>query len=316
VSRSLEKSPGYFRGTVYSAVLLTVIATLSCMSGKPSQLTESRAERPPITERLFGTWISSKPGYPMKIVMKADGRDELYVSILDPVPLYWSRYVVEEEWIDEKGIEWLALTYYCDEPFCENQQVESYAIATVSGDGTRLAIGWKADGMPDSKEATDYSQLFYREGTEIAKSVKDLASASAYVAIDRSESSYLIFYGIPDAEALDRIKTQTEPAVDVTFLSWEEFVPRSAEIVEAFVIHDDYEHPYLVPGIAALLRSYSDMPIGLTWNGGIAITATDFLYAEKYYQSYQDDPQEYDRNKIPNDITHHPMEHLRGLLGW
>ncbi|UCF98162.1 MAG: hypothetical protein JSV89_01180 [Spirochaetaceae bacterium] len=305
-------------GAIYTAILLVggLLATQSCVSREPSQYVEPTAARPAITERLLGTWISSEPGYPMKIVMTADGRDELYISILDPVPLYWSEYKIDDEWTDQKDIEWLALTYYCVEPFCENRQIESYAIATVSGDGTRMVIGWKEGSRPKQTEKADYTQLFYREGTELADAVEDLPSESAYVAIDQSESSYLIFYGIPNEKALETLKAGIETDVDVDILSWSEFVPMSSEIVDAFVIHDDYEHPYLVPGILALLRTYTQMEIGLTWNNGIAITRGDFIYAEKYYESFKNDPEEYNRNKIPYDITHHPMEHFRGLLGW
>jgi hypothetical protein len=302
------------RGIVCSAVVLMITTTLSCVSRVPSKSDESPVIGPPITERLIGTWISSEQGYPMKIVMTADGRDELYISILDPVPLYWSEYEVEDEWTDNNEYEWLALTYYCVEPFCDNRQIESYAIATVSGDGTRMVIGWKEGSRPEQTDAADYSQLFYREGTELADAVEDIPSESAYVAIDKSESSYLLLYGIPNDEKLEELKAGIES--DIDFLSWSEFVTMSSEIVEAFVIHDDYESPFLVPGLIALLRSYTETPIGLTWNSGIAFTTTDYIVAEEYYDSYQNDPEEYNRNKIPYDITHHPMEHLRGLLGW
>jgi hypothetical protein len=238
--------------------------------------------RPLITERLLGTWISSEPGYPMKIVMTTDGKDELYISILDPVPLFWSEYEIDDEWTDKNGYEWLALTYHCVEPFCETRQIESYAIATVSGDGTRMVIGWNEDSKPKQTEKADYTQLFYREGTELADAVEDIPSESAYVAIDRSESSYLIFFGIPDDAALQTLKTGIDTEAEIDILPWAEFVPMSADIVNSFVIHDDYEHPYLNPGIIALLRTYTQMEIGLTWNSGIAITRGDFVYAEKY----------------------------------
>jgi hypothetical protein len=42
----------------------------------------------------------------------------------------------------------------------------------------------------------------------------------------------------------------------------------------------------------------------------------DYIVAEEYYESFQNDPEGYNRNKIAYDITDHPMEHLRGILGW
>ena len=65
-----------------------------------------------------------------------------------------------------------------------------------------------------------------------------------------------------------------------------------------------------------MLQSYPLTEIGLTWNSGIAITRMDYIYAEEYYEKFQSDPDKYEREKIPYDMCHHPMEHFGGLLGW
>jgi hypothetical protein len=300
----------------FLVVLLMIATTQSCTSQETSPSAETKIERPPITERLLGTWISSELGYPMKMTLTADGSEELFVSILDPVPLFRSEYEIDDKWTDDKGIEWLALTYYWVEPFREMRQVQSYAIVTVSGDGTRMVIGWKERGRPKQTETADYAQLFYREGTERANGVKDLPTRSSSVAIERSEPAYMVFVGVPDDETHDLLKKRMETVPNIEMLPWSDFVPIADDIVSSFVIHDDYKAPSLIPGIIALLRTYPMMEIGLTWNSGIAITATDFYVAGRYYERFTTDPVEYNRTKIPYDITHNPLEHLGGLLGW
>lgn len=297
-------------------ITFVIFILMACTNSKPSMEIGTEPDRPPMTERMIGTWISADLGYPMKIVIDNSGRKEYYISIIDPLPGFWMNYDIEKSSFDNKGIEWLSMNDLCGEPFSVGSQIETYSILSVSGDGTQMIHGFDFDSHLTPESVPDFIQKFYREGSEKANNAVDIASESAYVIVDRSVPACLLFYGIPDEETLELLKDEIPDENEIDIYKWADFVPLSVEITDAFVIHDDYEYPILVPGLIAVLRSYPLMEISVTWNKGIAFTMRDYILAEEFFERYSEDAEEYHRTKVPYDYTHNPIGHFQGLLGW
>ncbi len=246
----------------------------------------------------------------MKILFTDGGRQEFYLGILDPRPMYWVEYTMDGKTAGPDGTEWLQMTLSCVQPFCVEREVEAYGLVAVSADGTRLSIVLQ-DSRPSAATAAASALLFYRAGTPEAASVKDLPSESAWVAIDRSAPACLVFAGLADeAEVRDLREGGWR---DAEVIAWAAFVPQAARIIEGFVVHDDYRNIHLVPGVVALLRG-GVTPVGVTWNSGVAITNLDFELAAENYELFRADESRYDREKFL--FPHDPQEHFQGLLGW
>jgi len=275
-----------------------------------------------LTENLVGTWIISRTNNAhMKIIIEPNGRYQLYKSILDPVPLFWVNWEINGILEDKEGTHWLELTLYCTEPFCDERTVQSYAIAAFSLDNTSMIMTWDEDKKPQPNEESGYSILYYREGSKLAESVEDVPSKSAYVLIDYTEPAYLVFIGIPDGETLEKLRgfiddDDSVNSESIEILPWEEFVPISSEIINSFVIYDQYEVPILIPGFIALLREYPGEQLGLTWDSGMAISRMDFIHSEDIYKEYISDPKEYGGTDDPRISANHPSVWFSQLLGW
>jgi hypothetical protein len=275
-----------------------------------------------LTENLVGTWISSKPGGGhMKIIIEPNGRYKFYISILDPTPIFWVDWEVNGLLEEKESIHWLKFTLYCTKPFCDERMVQAYAIAGFSLDNTSMIITWDEDKKPQPYQESGYAMLYYREGSKLAESIEDILSESAYVLIDHTDPAYLIFTGIPNDEVLEKVRgfieeNDTSNSEFIEILPWEKFVPISSEIINSFVIYDQYEVPILIPGFIALLRAYPGEQLGLTWDSGMAISRMDFIHSKDIYKKYISDPKGYEGTNDPRISANHPSVWFSQLLGW
>lgn len=137
-----------------------------------------------------------------------------------------------------------------------------------------------------------------------------------YVVIDTSRPAYTVYIGIP-ADRYEAVRSRLELAqsASVQMLPWETFSANPDRFVAARIQRNDYPDQKTVPGILELLHRYPGSPVGLTWNGGIAITCNDYHYAEQTYQRYQADPKVKVR-AAPGKDPVNPKAHLGPLLGW
>lgn len=137
-----------------------------------------------------------------------------------------------------------------------------------------------------------------------------------YVVIDTSRPAYTVYVGIP-ADRYEAVRSRLELAQtsSVQMISWEAFSADPDRFVSARIQRNDYPDQKAVPGILELVRRFPGTPIGLTWNGGIAITRNDYHYAEQTYRRYQDDPKVAVRAGPSQDPVN-PKAHLGPLLGW
>lgn len=135
------------------------------------------------------------------------------------------------------------------------------------------------------------------------------------VVIDARHPAYVVLIGIPH-EHVEQIEKQ--PKEDgVTILSWKAFEADAKALLEKGILKNEYPGVALISGMLALLKRYPAMPFGVTWNGGVAVTYTDYKHAEKMYDSYQQSADEYDEKK-PKDRASdpiHPENQFDALLG-
>jgi len=144
------------------------------------------------------------------------------------------------------------------------------------------------------------------------------ARSQNHVLVDGTEQAYTVYAGIPDDKVAQVQAKLADAPRDVALLEWEKFVDAANRYVEARVLKNEYPQSRTVEGVVALLRKYPGTPIGLSWNGGIAITYNDYQYAKRTYAQYKSDPAAYERNRVddPRRDPLRPEGHLGPLLGW
>lgn len=145
-----------------------------------------------------------------------------------------------------------------------------------------------------------------------------------FVFIDKKEPSYTVYTGILQdysEEELEKIKLVAEDAEEwkgVDLVAWGEFEQNTENYIKARILKNEYSGQKVAKGIIELIKQSPESPVGLTWNGGIAITYNDYQYAKRTYQQYMADPEEYERkkNKDPYADPVNPKCHFGPLLGW
>lgn len=121
----------------------------------------------------------------------------------------------------------------------------------------------------------------------------------------------------PGSGAL-RGEVPVDPANPPETLPWMDFREQAASRLSRLVLRNDYPDIDLRAALLELLVRFPGNPIGITWNGGIAITANDYREAETRLRRFREDPARYERER-PRDREGdrlHPLNHLGPLLGW
>jgi hypothetical protein len=136
------------------------------------------------------------------------------------------------------------------------------------------------------------------------------------VIIDRKEAAYTVFASFP-TNKLEAVRAQLGND-KVAAVSIQEFRQNLDKRVKSGILKDEYQGSNVVAGILALIQRYPETTIGLTWNGGVAITYNDYQHARRTYQKYVSNPIEYDRTRIrdPRADPVNPRGHFGQLLGW
>jgi hypothetical protein len=137
------------------------------------------------------------------------------------------------------------------------------------------------------------------------------------VLIERTEVGYTV-YAFLTKDMLGKIKAElSNAAKGIDLIAWETFVEKGDKYIKSQIVKDEYPESGKVAGIVELLRKFPGTPIGLTWNGGIAITRIDYEHAKRTYEQYKTDPVSYERNRNrdPRADPVNPKGHLGPLLG-
>jgi len=146
---------------------------------------------------------------------------------------------------------------------------------------------------------------------------RSAAGPADYVAVIASEPAYTVFHAFPASKRAE-VEATYATAKDVRIYDWGAFERDAPRLVKARVLRDEYPNAQVSDGILALLRQYPGNPFGVTWNGGVAITANDYDHAEWGYETYRQSPAEYDRLRPldPREDPIDPRGHFRPLLAW
>ena len=143
----------------------------------------------------------------------------------------------------------------------------------------------------------------------------------ALVVVDHSEGAYVVLIAVrrdTPEEELEELRSQVAQKEKVELVSWDEFLGERQRLLDSRILKDEYPGSKAVAGIIELLRRYARTPVGLSWNGGVAITFNDYEHAKRLYKAYLEDPEAYARtgSKDPRADPLNPRAHLGPLLGW
>lgn len=139
----------------------------------------------------------------------------------------------------------------------------------------------------------------------------------AVVLLER-EPAYAVFAGIARGRT-DQVVAAMPPEkrARVLVMRWPEFRAKSQELLNEVVVRNEYPEVALRIGLLDVLVGNPGAPIGVTWNGGIAVTAGDYAHAKRMLELLRADPGRYERER-PRDRRAdriHPLNHLEPLLG-
>lgn len=133
------------------------------------------------------------------------------------------------------------------------------------------------------------------------------------------EPAFAAFVGIPRGKTSEFAATiPAEQRAQVVIFPWTEFLAKARSLLGEIVIRNEYPELALREGLLAVLAENPGAPIGVTWNGGIAVTANDYAHARRSYDSFRLDPARHERDR-PRDRRRdrlHPLNHFEPLLGW
>ncbi len=171
------------------------------------------------------------------------------------------------------------------------------------------SIGMKKSGVAIKTVITVLSVVFLA-GTVLAESIDS-------VVIDRSEKAYTAFVSLTREMAAEA-KPNVDTRKNAEMVKWRKFKKSSRKYITSGIIKNEYPRSGVEKGVLEVLSKLPTTPIGVTWNGGVAFTAFDYLHAEKTLGVYISNPVEYEKTKI-RDLKKDPVSpssHFRLLLGW
>lgn len=220
------------------------------------------------------------------------------------------RYVPVTEFAATGGVGWKRLMHTDLDP----------------GDAARYVVIHTTDSLLSQTTTVPASRT--RDGTApvphsptglLRVQLTPVAQLLAAVMMVEREPAFAAFAGIPRGKASEAAAAipAAKRAQVVTF-PWPEFLARSSRLLSEIVIRNEYPELALREGLLAVLAENPGVPIGVTWNGGIAITANDYSHARRSYDAFRLDPARYEREK-PQDRHRdpaHPLNHFEPLLGW
>ena len=140
---------------------------------------------------------------------------------------------------------------------------------------------------------------------------------SDYVLIDQSQKAYTSFTRISE-EQVGAIKAQIEGKAGIVVIPWRRFINDERVYLAGTVLINEYPESDMERGLLEVLEKHPGVAIGVTWNGGVAITANDHRHAERTYQQFVENPDEYPqkRKRDPRADPLRPESHFGPLLGW
>lgn len=108
-------------------------------------------------------------------------------------------------------------------------------------------------------------------------------SASRYVVIDSREAAYTVYQVIP-ASRYDEAQRKVGSEAGIEIVPWDAFRKDTDRYLKARIRSLEVDpQDRLTTQLVETIESAGG-PVGITWNGGIAITYTDYQAAKRTYQ--------------------------------
>ena len=142
-----------------------------------------------------------------------------------------------------------------------------------------------------------------------------------FVVIDKTVPSYTVYFGISKGfpeKKFEELKKEATKQKGVEIVSWEKFKQDPNKYITARINKNEYSDYQIEKGMTELIKKTGaeGVPIGLTWNGGVAFNRSDYEHAERTYREYQNNPVDYERTRIrdPSRDPVNPGNHFLPLL--
>jgi hypothetical protein len=139
----------------------------------------------------------------------------------------------------------------------------------------------------------------------------------ASVLVDPSQGFATVYVALPadlPAEAMQEVQDFLRAHEGAYLEPWKSFVADLPRHVTSHIRKNDYPEVDAAESLVLLLRNFELEEIGLTWNGGVAITLKAFAFAARTYEAYQNDDRfvARPRNNFIDPV--HPWNQTRPLL--
>lgn len=161
------------------------------------------------------------------------------------------------------------------------------------------------------------SSAIEHERIRIAQTAFDDLGNLGHVLLDRSNRAYVVVLGLPQDTPKEQLAKVREAADEgVELIEWETFKPQAHAVLTERIRHDFYGMKLLLGDFLYGIQNRAGVPFGLTWNGGIAMTANDYRHAEQTLQEYEADPETYAKQPQieQREDPVHPFNHLPFLM--
>lgn len=132
-----------------------------------------------------------------------------------------------------------------------------------------------------------------------------LATEPSVLLVERSDEAYALFAAL-DAASAARIPAGPK----VHLLPWKEASRRLPEELKRTIRRVDYPDYPLEKALLRFLEANPGAPLGVTWNGGTALTRMDYSRARKGYEASLRDPKMGGKPPAKAGDPNHPEHHL------
>ncbi len=136
-----------------------------------------------------------------------------------------------------------------------------------------------------------------------------LAQDDRFVVRYMLQAPYWRMVLVPGAARQEFVQHVVRPGVDL--VDWTAFKSDPQRYLAPLVVKNEYPAVNVPKRVVDLLEQ-SGFPIIVTWTGGIASSQDDLAHAERIYQLYRTNPQEYERTKLSADALRDPIHPQHG----
>lgn len=135
----------------------------------------------------------------------------------------------------------------------------------------------------------------------------------AFVVIDTNNPAFTVFISRSFKQLSQSAVREIIDHINVLDLN--EFLNNAPRHIQQHIKFDAYKDGRIVGAFCNALKK-KPIPIGLTWDGGIAFTYGDYRYAEQTYKKYKHNPEEYMREQDASADPVRPSNHIPFLLNF